>query len=128
MWRLLKEQLDRFNIAEHLLGSGWPSKTIICFVILLIVYAYSMNKLDKEHGYEEENNDKRPEFIFIGITFGVYITSQSGQLHLLRNTTASGSVSPFANGMATADWMSADLSMAGGICRRMQGHRKFLMG
>jgi putative solute:sodium symporter small subunit len=28
--------------------------SIICFVILLISYAFIMNKLDKEHGYEEE--------------------------------------------------------------------------
>ena len=28
--------------------------SIICFVILLILYAYFMNKLDKEHGYDEE--------------------------------------------------------------------------
>jgi putative solute:sodium symporter small subunit len=28
--------------------------SIICFVILLILYAFFMNKLDKEHGYEEE--------------------------------------------------------------------------
>ena len=49
-------------------------------------------------------------FIFIGITFGVYIGiaiwSRAGSTK--EYYTASGGVSPFANGMATAaDWMSA---------------------
>ena len=52
---LLKEQLDQFNIGGAPLGFWMAQQgSIICFVILLIVYAYSMNKLDKEHGYEEE--------------------------------------------------------------------------
>ena len=45
--------------------------------------------------------------------------------------TASGNVSPFANGMATAaDWMSAAtfISMAGGIAAAGYGASKFLMG
>ena len=59
-------------------------------------------------------------FIFIGITFGVYITIAiwSRAASTKEYYTASGSVSPFANGMATAaDWMSAAtfISMAGGI-------------
>ena len=28
---------------------------IICFVILLVVYAFSMNRLDAKHGYTEDN-------------------------------------------------------------------------
>ena len=73
-------------------------------------------------------------FIFIGITFR--------RLHRYRNLvsragstkeyyTAGGSVSPFANGMATAaDWMSAAtfISMAGGIAAAGYGASKFLMG
>ena len=51
---LLKEQLDQFNIGGAPLGFWMAQQgSIICFVILLIVYAYSMNKLDKEHGFEE---------------------------------------------------------------------------
>ena len=49
-------------------------------------------------------------FIFIGITFGVYITIAiwSRAASTKEYYTASGSVSLFANGMATAaDWMSA---------------------
>ncbi len=72
-------------------------------------------------------------FIFIGITFGVYIGiaiwSRAGSTK--EYYTAGGSVSPFANGMATAaDWMSAAtfISMAGGIAAAGYGASKFLMG
>ena len=72
-------------------------------------------------------------FIFIGISFGIYITiaiwSRAGSTK--EYYTASGNVSPFANGMATAaDWMSAAtfISMAGGIAAAGYGASKFLMG
>ena len=72
-------------------------------------------------------------FIFIGITFGIYIgiaiLSRAGSTK--EYYTAGGSVSPFANGMATAaDWMSAAtfISMAGGIAAAGYGASKFLMG
>ena len=52
---LFKEQLDQFSIGGAPLGFWMAQQgSIICFVILLILYAYLMNKLDKEHGYEEE--------------------------------------------------------------------------
>jgi cation/acetate symporter len=72
-------------------------------------------------------------FIFIGISFGVYIGiaiwSRAGSTK--EYYTAGGGVSPFANGMATAaDWMSAAtfISMAGGIAAAGYGASKFLMG
>ena len=72
-------------------------------------------------------------FIFIGITAGIYvgigIWSRAGSTK--EYYTASGGVSPFANGMATAaDWMSAAtfISMAGGIAAAGYGASKFLMG
>ncbi len=72
-------------------------------------------------------------FIFIGLTFGIYISiaiwSRAGSTK--EYYTAGGSVSPFANGMATAaDWMSAAtfISMAGGIAAAGYGASKFLMG
>ncbi len=72
-------------------------------------------------------------FIFIGITFGIYvgiaIWSRAGSTK--EYYTAGGGVSPFANGMATAaDWMSAAtfISMAGGIAAAGYGASKFLMG
>ncbi len=72
-------------------------------------------------------------FIFIGITFGIYITIAiwSRAASTKEYYTASGSVSPFSNGMATAaDWMSAAtfISMAGGIAAAGYGASKFLMG
>ena len=72
-------------------------------------------------------------FIFIGISFSIYIGiaiwSRAGSTK--EYYTAGGSVSPFANGMATAaDWMSAAtfISMAGGIAAAGYGASKFLMG
>ena len=72
-------------------------------------------------------------FIFIGISFSIYIGiaiwSRAGSTN--EYYTAGGSVSPFANGMATAaDWMSAAtfISMAGGIAAAGYGASKFLMG
>jgi putative solute:sodium symporter small subunit len=53
---LFKEQLDQFSIGGAPLGFWMAQQgSIICFVILLISYAFFMNKLDKEHGYEEES-------------------------------------------------------------------------
>ena len=72
-------------------------------------------------------------FIFIGVTFGIYvgiaIWSKAGSTK--EYYIAGGGVSPFANGMATAaDWMSAAtfISMAGGIAAAGYGASKFLMG
>lgn len=72
-------------------------------------------------------------FIFIGITFGIYITiaiaSRAGSTKEFY--VASGGVSPFANGMATAaDWMSAAtfISMAGIIAAEGYGASRYLMG
>jgi cation/acetate symporter len=72
-------------------------------------------------------------FIFIGITFGVYIgialwtrAASTKEYYI-----ASHGVSPFANGMATAaDWMSAAtfISMAGGIAAGGYDASRFLMG
>jgi cation/acetate symporter len=72
-------------------------------------------------------------FIFIGITFAVYIgiAIWSRAASTKEYYTAGGGVSPFANGMATAaDWMSAAtfISMAGGIAAAGYGASKFLMG
>ena len=35
--------------------------SIICFVIILIVYAVSMNKLDKKYGFDESEEPKPQE-------------------------------------------------------------------
>ena len=49
------DQLDAIRIGGFKFGFWMAQQgSIICFVILLILYAFFMNKLDKEHGYEEE--------------------------------------------------------------------------
>ena len=72
-------------------------------------------------------------FIFIGLTFGVYIGiaiwSRAGSTK--EYYTAGGSVSPFANGMATAaDWMSGAsfVAMAGGIYMGGHAYLAFVVG
>lgn len=72
-------------------------------------------------------------FIFIGITFGIYIGialwAKAGSTK--EYYTAGGSVSPFANGMATAaDWMSAAtfISMAGLVVASGYDASRLLMG
>ena len=72
-------------------------------------------------------------FIFIGISFSIYIGiaiwSRAGSTK--EYYTAGGSVSPFANGMATAaDWMSAAtfISMAGTVAISGYDGSRFLMG
>ena len=72
-------------------------------------------------------------FIFIGITFAVYITIafRSRAASTKEYYIAGGGVSPFANGMATAaDWMSAAtfISMAGTVAITGYDASRFLMG
>lgn len=72
-------------------------------------------------------------FIFIGITFAVYITIafRSRAVSTKEYYIAGGGVSPFANGMATAaDWMSAAtfISMAGTVAITGYDASRFLMG
>ncbi|MFQ3225094.1 MAG: cation/acetate symporter [Lentimonas sp.] len=72
-------------------------------------------------------------FIFIGITFAIYIgiavKSRAGST--TEYYTAGGGVSPLANGMATAaDWMSAAtfISMAGTVAVSGYDASRFLLG
>ena len=52
---LFKESLDKFSIGGAPFGFWMAQQgSIIVFVILLIVYAFLMNNLDKKHGYDEE--------------------------------------------------------------------------
>ena len=55
---LFKDQLDQISVGGAPLGF-WMAKqgSIICFVVLLIAYAFFMNKLDNEHGYDEEEEN-----------------------------------------------------------------------
>ena len=72
-------------------------------------------------------------FIFIGGSFAIYIwiAMRSRAATTKEYYVASGGVSPFANGMATAaDWMSAAtfISMAGIIAAKGYDASRFLMG
>jgi len=72
-------------------------------------------------------------FIFIGLTFAVYITIavRSRAASTKEYYVAGGHVSAFANGMATAaDWMSAAtfISMAGTVAISGYDGSRFLMG
>jgi len=52
---LFKEQLDQFSLGGAPLGFWMAQQgSILCFVALLIVYSFLMNRLDEEHGYGEE--------------------------------------------------------------------------
>ncbi|MCM8539791.1 MAG: DUF4212 domain-containing protein [Lentisphaeraceae bacterium] len=52
---LFKESLDKFSIGGAPFGFWMAQQgSIIVFVILLITYAFLMNRLDKKHGYDEE--------------------------------------------------------------------------
>jgi putative solute:sodium symporter small subunit len=55
---LFKEQLDQFSIGGAPLGFWMAQQgSIICFVLILILYSFFMNKLDKEYGYDEEDEE-----------------------------------------------------------------------
>ncbi len=51
----LKEKLDAIKIGGAPFGF-WMAQQggVICFISLLVVYTILMNRLDKKHGYDEE--------------------------------------------------------------------------
>tara|TARA_B100001093_G_C26632982_1_gene929716 strand:+ start:612 stop:890 length:279 start_codon:yes stop_codon:yes gene_type:complete len=52
---LFKDVLDQIKVGGAPLGFWMAQQgSILCFVSLLIVYSYLMNKLDDKHGYGEE--------------------------------------------------------------------------
>ena len=51
---LLKEELDTIKLGGFKLGFWFAQQgSIYVFVILIFVYVWLMNRLDKKHGYEE---------------------------------------------------------------------------
>jgi len=55
---LFKDYLDQFSIGGAPLGFWMAQQgSIICFVVLLVVYARWMNKLDEKYGFEEEDEN-----------------------------------------------------------------------
>jgi len=56
---LFRDALDQVSIGNAPLGFWMAQQgSIICFVLLLIAYAVLMNRLDKKHGYTEEEETK----------------------------------------------------------------------
>ena len=54
---LFKDYLDQFSIGGAPLGFWMAQQgSIICFVALLVVYSFTMNKLDEKYGFKEEEN------------------------------------------------------------------------
>ena len=52
---LYKDSLDAFSIGGAPLGFWMAQQgSILCFVGLLLAYSFWMNRLDEQHGYEEE--------------------------------------------------------------------------
>ena len=52
---LLVEPLDRIRLFGFNLGFWFAQQgSIICFVALIFYYAWRMNKIDREHGVDEE--------------------------------------------------------------------------
>ncbi len=55
---LMKDELDQFSIGGAPLGFWMAQQgSIFCFVVLLVIYARWMNKLDKKHGFEDKEGD-----------------------------------------------------------------------
>ena len=51
---IFKEQLDTITVGGFKLGFWFAQQgSMFLFVIILFVYIYLMNKLDKKHGFDE---------------------------------------------------------------------------
>jgi len=58
---LFKETLDTLKIGGFKLGFWFAQQgSIYTFVVLIFVYVYLMNKLDKKYGYHEEPSNNEP--------------------------------------------------------------------
>lgn len=56
---LFKETLDQFSLGGFKLGFWFAQQgSIYVFVILIFIYVWLMNRLDKKHGFDEDSNNK----------------------------------------------------------------------
>ena len=56
---LFKDALDTIQIGGFKLGFWFAQQgAIYTFVILIFVYVYLMNKLDKKHGFDSDNSNQ----------------------------------------------------------------------
>lgn len=52
---LFKDYLDQFYLGGFPLGFWFAQQgSIISFVIIIFIYVYCMNKLDKKYGYDKD--------------------------------------------------------------------------
>ena len=57
---IFKEFLDQFQMGGFKLGFWFAQQgAIYVFVVLIFVYIYLMNRLDKKHGYDHDSNNNR---------------------------------------------------------------------
>ncbi len=57
---LFKDFLNRYSLGGFKLGFWFAQQgSIYVFVILIFVYVWLMNRLDKKYGYNEPNNPKK---------------------------------------------------------------------
>ena len=62
---LLVDVLDNFRIFGFKLGFWMAQQgSIFCFVILIFVYVYRMNKLDHQYDMDEDQDNFMPEDIY----------------------------------------------------------------
>ena len=62
---LLVDVLDNFRIFGFKLGFWMAQQgSIFCFVILIFVYVYRMNKLDHQYGMDEDQDNFVPDDIY----------------------------------------------------------------
>ena len=56
---LLKDQLDSIQLGGFKLGFWFAQQgSIYVFVVLIFIYVYLMNRLDKKYGYDESEDKK----------------------------------------------------------------------
>ena len=56
---LLKDELDSIQLGGFKLGFWFAQQgSIYVFVVLIFVYVYLMNRLDKKYGYDESEDKK----------------------------------------------------------------------
>jgi len=59
---LFADALDQFRFLGFHLGFWMAQQgSIFCFVILIFVYVYKMNKLDHKYGVDEDKDDYIPD-------------------------------------------------------------------
>ena len=55
---LFKEFLDQFSVGGFKLGFWFAQQgAIYAFVVLIFVYIYLMNRLDKKYGYDQDSKN-----------------------------------------------------------------------